>query len=261
LRKRIYFGKIKKDKNKEMVQELGKNKNLAAGKKVRSRAYPALDLRSAILAAKKIFDDLGQGPHSRAALARGLGYGGFCGAVSVRIGALAHFGLLEKFAGNYSISPAALALFDFHQKDRQKEIFAAAATPALFAALAARFAGGALPKNLPAILTADYDIAANAAPAAAKNFAATFEFAGVLKNNRLILPDAGHDDFGDSEAENERADGKVPVDDSAAMMSSENIEVKLSSGIIVLFPKKFASRLALGEFAQELKNLDGNAGL
>jgi len=244
-----------------MVQELGKNKNSAAGKKIRSRAYPALDLRAAILAAKKIFDDLGQGPHSRAALARGLGYGGFCGAASARIGALAHFGLLEKFAGNYSISPAALALFDFHQKDRQKEIFAAAATPALFAALAARFAGGALPKNLPAILAADYGIAANAAPAAAKNFAATFEFAGILKDNRLILPDAGQDDFDEREAKNEPADGEVAGNNSTAAAPSQNIEVKLSSGIIVLFPKKFASRLALGEFAQELKNLDNKSGL
>ncbi len=241
-----------------MVQELGKNKSLAAGKKVRSRAYPALDLRSAILATKKIFDDLGQGPHSRAALARGLGYGGFCGAVSVRIGALAHFGLLEKFAGNYSISPAALALFDFHQKDRQKEIFAAAATPALFAALAARFAGGALPKNLPAILATDYGIAANAAPLAAKNFAATFEFAGILKDNRLILPDTGVNasDDNDSEEKSFEEKNRRPATESNRGGGEGEIEVRLTSGIRIIFPKKFAAQMVRGEFAEEVKSLD-----
>lgn len=248
-----------------MVRKLWKNKNSIGVKKSRSRAYPALDLKSAILTAKKIFDDLGQGPHLRAALARGLGYGGFCGAVSAKIGALAHFGLLEKFAGNYSITPLALDLFDFFEKDCRKKIFIAATTPVLFSALAARFAGGALPKNLSAILASDYGIAANAAPIAAKNFVATFEFAGALKDNRLILPDDEKSKNDDDSLVAKKMDFGERADISAAENKNDGeedgIEVALASGIKIIFPKKFAFRLAMGEFAEGLRHLDNRTSL
>ena len=242
-----------------MVQELGKNKNPGAGKKIRSRAYPALDLPAAILVAKKIFDDLGQGPHSRMSLARGLGYGSFCGAASAKIGALAHFGFLERFAGNYSVAPAAPPLFDYPKNLRQNEIFAAAARPSLFAALAARFAGQNLPKNLPAVLVSDYGIAPAAAPLAAKNFAATFEFAGMLKDGRLVLPDAG-ENASDDDSEEKSFEGKnrwpAPENNRGGGEEEGEIEVRLASGIKIVFPKKFAAQMARGEFAEEVKNLD-----
>lgn len=242
-----------------MVQELGKNKNPGAGKKIRSRAYPALDLPAAILTAKKIFDDLGQGPHSRMSLARGLGYGSFCGAASAKIGALAHFGFLERFAGNYSVAPAALPLFDYPKNLRQNEIFAAAARPSLFAALAARFAGQNLPKNLPAVLVSDYGIAPAAAPLAAKNFAATFEFAGMLKGGRLVLPDAGEnaaDDDSEEKSFEEKNRWPAAENNRGGGEEEGEIEVRLASGIRIIFPKKFAARLARGEFAEEVKSLD-----
>lgn len=245
-----------------MVQELGKNKNPGAGKKIRSRAYPALDLPAAILTAKKIFDDLGQGPHSRMSLARGLGYGSFCGAASAKIGALAHFGFLERFAGNYSVAPAALPLFDYPKNLRQNEIFAAAARPSLFAALAARFAGQNLPKNLPAVLVSDYGISFSAAPLAAKNFIATFEFAGMLKENRLILPDGeesendGDNDIAKEMNFEEKNRRPAAGNNHGGGKEEEGIEVRLASGIRIVFPKKFAARLARGEFAEEVKSLD-----
>jgi hypothetical protein len=34
------------------------------------------------------------------------------------------------------------------------------------------------------------------------------------------------------------------------------IEVRLASGIKIVFPKKFAAQMARGEFAEEVKNLD-----
>jgi len=243
-----------------MVQELGKNKNSGAGKKIRSRAYPALDLPAAVLAAKKIFDDLGQGPHSRISLARGLGYGSFCGAASAKIGALVHFGFLERFAGNYSVAPAAPPLFDYPKNLRQNEIFAAAARPSLFAALAARFAGQNLPKNLPAVLVSDYGISPAAAPLAAKNFAATFEFAGMLKDGRLILPDVGENasDGNDSEGKIFEEKNRRPAAENNRGGGEEEgqIEVRLASGIKIVFPKKFAAQMARGEFAEEVKSLD-----
>jgi len=241
-----------------MVQELGKSNNAAKSKKIRSRAYPALDLQTAILAAKKIFDDLGQGPHSRLSLARGLGYGSFCGAASGKIGALVHFGFLERFAGNYSVTSAALSLFDYPKNLRQNEIFATAARPALFAALAARFAGQNLPKNLPAVLVSDYGISPAGAPLAAKNFAATFEFAEILKDGRLILPDAGEnasdgDDSGEKDFEEEN---RRPAAGNDRGGGEGEIEVRLASGIRIVFPKKFAAQMARGEFAEEVKSLD-----
>lgn len=247
-----------------MAQKLGKNKISGDGKKVRSRAYPLLDLPAAILAAKKIYQNLGRGPHSRAALARGMGYTGFCGAASGKIGALAHFGFLERFAGNYSVADFALPLFDDSRNFSQKEIFAAAAKPALFAALAARFSGQVLPKNLPAILISDYGISFAAAPLAAKNFIATFEFAGILKENRLILPDGEEsENDGDDVAKETNFEEKTrrPAAENKSSGEEEGIEVLLASGIKIIFPKKFASRLALGEFANDLQNLDNKAGL
>ncbi len=244
-----------------MVQKLGKNKNSGAGKKIRSRAYPLLDLERAILAAKKINENLGRGPHSRAALARGMGYAGFCGAASGKIGALAHFGLLERFAGNYSIAEAALPLFDHPKIGRQKEIFAAAARPALFAALAARFAGQTLPKNLSAVLISDYGISSAAAPRAAENFTSTFEFAEMLKDGRLILPggEENANDGNSPEGKNSKEKNRRQAAENENGGGEEGIEATLASGIKITFPKKFASRLALGEFAQELKNLDSKA--
>ncbi len=243
-----------------MAQKLGKNKTSGGGKKVRSRAYPLLDLPAAILAAKKIYQNLGRGPHSRAALARGMGYAGFCGAASGKIGALAHFGFLERFAGNYSVADFALPLFDDARSFSQKEIFAAATKPALFAALAARFSGQVLPKNLPAILVSDYGISFAAAPRAAKNFVATFEFAGILKENRLILPDGeesendGDDDV--AKETNFEEKKRCSAAENKIIGEEEGIEVLLVSGVKIIFPKKFAARLARGEFAEEVKSLD-----
>ncbi len=248
-----------------MVKELGKtakNKiNAAAGKKLRSAAYPMLSLPAAIDAAKKIFENLGIGPHSRDALARGLGYASFSGAASGKIGAMVHFGLLERFAGSYSAAPLAEKIFDFSRADRAKEIFEAATKPALFASLAARFSGQVLPKDLPLVLVSDYHIASKAAQAAACNFVKTFEFAELLKNNRLVLPGAEENGEASDVLENKTFEKENSLRVDEDKNKNEGIEVKLDSGIAIVFPKKFSSRLALGEFAQDLKNLENRAGL
>ena len=95
-------------------------------KKMRSGGYPLLSLPRAIAAAKKIYDNLGQGPHSRQNLARGLGYASFSGAVSGKIGALVHFGLLSRLSGLYSVTLPARAIFLYPEKNCVAEIFAAA---------------------------------------------------------------------------------------------------------------------------------------
>ncbi len=246
-----------------MGKDLGKNVNKDIKKKIRSAGYPALDLGSAILAARKVFGDLGQGPHSRPSLARGLGYKNFCGPASAKIGALVHFGLLEKFGGNYSITGLAKTLFGYPKNDCQKEMFAAAVKPALFGALAARFAGEILPNNLAAILAGDYKISVNAAPRAAQNFVKTVKIAEMLKDGVLILPDDQKNDEGASNFDMsvENADDPENKDipakkNSIGAQNCNGIKIKLSSGIEIVFPPEFALRLSMGEFAADLKTLD-----
>jgi hypothetical protein len=88
LRRIFGFVKIKKDKlfigNNFMTIKSRSKKN--TNKKSRSCAYPVLALPKAVELAKKLFDNFGAGPHSRANVARGLGYSSFSGAVSAKIG-------------------------------------------------------------------------------------------------------------------------------------------------------------------------------
>lgn len=244
----------------DMVEKLGK--------KVRSRAYPALPLGAAIDAAKQIYDDLGIGPHSREALSRGLGYAGFCGAASPKIGALAQFSLLSRQNGRYSITESARAIFKYPAAGAAANIAQAALCPALYRALAARFAGESLPKNLALLLISDYGIAKKAAPDAAMNFAKTMEFAGLFESGRVVLPENMPSKANvelPSAREGESLDDDTVIDDfenkktADERREGEKIKVNLDSGITIMFPQKFSSRLALGEFAADLKNLNSKA--
>lgn len=249
-----------------MVENLGKTAKdkikTCTAKKIRSRAYPALPLAAAIKAAKKIYDNLGNGPHLRETLSRGLGYASFSGAVSSKIGALVQFDFLVRQSGRYSITDAARAVFEYPARGAG-DIARSALRPPLYRALAARFAGESLPKDIAAILALDYGISKKAAPDAAMNFAKTMEFAGIFENGCLVLPEtAVRKDPGDlpnGRGENENFEIGANENESrgkARYFGGEKIEINLDSGVAVIFPKSLASRLAMGEFAPELKSLE-----
>ena len=244
-----------------MVIKSGKQSGVpgAAVKKARSAAYPLLSLPRAAEAAKKIYENLGAGPHSREALARGLGYASFSGAASGKIGAMAHFGLLSRIAGRYSVTVRARAIFKYPDEGCLPQIVAAAIQPALFRALAARFDGEALPNDLEAILTADYGITQKAAPQAVANFVRTMELADMLKDGRLVLPQTDLPIM-DSKPENDLEEPRAGEGKNIDAAGKENaIKIKLPSGVEIIFPDELAYRLSMGEFAVELKNLEKKA--
>lgn len=242
-----------------MVKNSGKQfkaRNLTA-KKSRSAAYPLLSLPRAVEAAKKIYENLGAGPHSRAALAQGLGYASFSGAVSGKVGALVHFGLLSRLAGRYSVTARARAIFKYPEENCVIEIGAAAVQPALYRALIARFSGDFLPNNLGAVLTAGYGITQKAAVVAAANFVETINFAGIARDGRINVPEFG----GAPESEephNVLSGGSDKQENKVSTVPEKNggIKIKLPSGTEIAFPNYLAYRISMGEFADELKNLE-----
>jgi len=232
--------------------------NDTKGKPARNRscAYPALALFESIELAQKIFDGLGPGPHERKTLSKGLGYSSFSGAVSGKVGSLVQFGLLERFRGGYSITARAKEIFTYPEETSEPAIREAAMRPALYQKITDKFAGKPMPGNLAAVLAAGYGITEKAAGFAAANFIKTMEFAGLLKDGVLILPQIGEDAGLITVAGGKKLPGVVAGRDE----EEEQIKIPLPSGPVVLFPKSMAYRLSLGEFAQELKNLDRKAG-
>jgi len=221
------------------------------GKKNRSCAYPLLSLPPALAAAKSLCDSYGEGPYSRTSAAKGLGYSSFSGAASGKIGALVHFGLLDRAGGMYSVSSAAKAAFSYPENGGREAIAVLAQKPVLYRRLIGRFLNKPLPEKLEAVLAADYGITGKAAPVAAQNFIQTLEFAELVREGRLFVPDLGgivSKQSGDMLEE--KTNGR----------SGAAIKIKLASGIEILFPEAMAYRLSMGEFAAEIKSFDAKAG-
>jgi hypothetical protein len=218
-------------------------KNNPATQKTRSCGYPMFALNGAIEAAKTLCNSLGDGPHSRQAAARGLGYSSFSGAASAKIGSLVHFGLLARLAGSYSITPLAKTIFDYPAEGSEDAIVQAVRKPVLYNRLIARFCDKPIPEKLEAILAADYGITGKAAPVAAQNFIQTLEFAGLLRDGTLVFP------------QREEQDGplKTKKKNDAGI---NTVKISLPSGVMVVFPQELGWRLSMGEFGDELKSLE-----
>ncbi len=234
-------------------------------KKQRSCAYPLYPLSEAVQFAKRISDSLGQGPFSRLSLSKGIGYSSFSGAASGKIGALVHFGLLDRAHASYGLTALALEILAYPAEASLPAIARAAVRPALFEKLCRRFEGKSLPLDLAALLETEFGITAKASPRAVFNFTQTMEFAGILKNNMLAMDSA----FSREQKVPLSASPAItaPVQENTSLKSgasfsippyidNDDIKVKLSSGITVIFPAGFSYRLSMGEFADELKNLD-----
>jgi hypothetical protein len=224
--------------------------------RTRSCAYPVLALPAAVELAKKLFDNFGAGPHSRESAARGLGYSSFSGAVSAKIGALVHFGLLSRLSGRYSFTPLASAVFSYPLPEGAGAIAAAAKNPVLYQKLIARFSGEFLPRELEQILAADYGITQKAAAPAAENFLETMEFAGAMKEGMLVFPESGKI----AESRPIPESGPSKKNNNGPETDNGTIKIKLPSGIEIIFPQSLAYRVAKGEFAKSIDGLDGTAG-
>lgn len=246
LRAIFVFVKIKQDKYNGMAK-------IISVKKTRSCGYPLFALPQAIEMAKALCDGLGEGPYSRDGVARGLGYSSFSGAASSKIGSLAHFGLLARAGGTYSITSLARSVFLYPKEGSEEAMAKAVGKPLLYGKLIARFSDKPLPERLDAVLSADYGIAIKAAPVAAQNFVATLEFAGLIREGKLVFPDPG-----DNIAKT--VEIVRPLEKPAAIAASAApIKIKLPSGVEISFPENLAYRLSMGDFGPILRSLDDKA--
>ena len=230
-------------------------------KKGRSASYPSCNLREAVEAIDKIKKGLGNSPFNRDNGAKALGYGGVNGASASKIGALVHFGLLERVGGAYKVSTLAERIvLPKSDEDKQLAIVEAAKIPKLYSSLFDIYQNSSLPAMLSNILVHDHRIEPSVSKKAANDFTESMEYAGLLKNGVLVTSDdnvrkltqgsksdSKEDEYGDDK------DGRADEDKSNYQAPT------LPSGIIITFPNALKTGFVLGEFVTEINSLENRA--
>lgn len=106
----------------------------------RSSNAPNIGLREAVERVRALHQQVGQSPHDREVVARGIGYKSLSGASAMTISALRKYGLLEGRSEEIRVSDRAMAILHPHSDDeKQDAILAAAAEPEIFRELASKF--------------------------------------------------------------------------------------------------------------------------
>jgi hypothetical protein len=158
-------------------------------KRERSTAYPVLDLATAYRILRQDLAGLGTAELDRDDIARKLGYQAAWGGLAARkIGALVHYGLLNRRASRYGLSPLGLRLqnLDLGDPEFSSAICAALEHPTLFKALLGRYRElGRLPTNFAQEL-AKFGITERASADVAAVFRDSALFAGVLDTDELF---------------------------------------------------------------------------
>ncbi|HEY5442048.1 MAG TPA: hypothetical protein VIJ68_00745 [Candidatus Saccharimonadales bacterium] len=160
----------------------------------RSRAYPGIPLGEAVEKIHQLSKKLGSAPsYNRETFAAGMGYKGSNNGAFLRaVAALQQYGLIQKTATSYSLTPIAQKiLFPTTSEDRMAAIRDAGLSPALFDQLYAKYQGQDLPDLLPNILVNDFGILPNVKDKATSLFRTSMEFAGLLDGNRLRSKGSG----------------------------------------------------------------------
>ncbi len=182
---------------------------------VRSRAYPAINLREAVEILRRQVEDLGPSDQDRDSIAQALGYrNGSIGAVARKIAALGHFGFLRKAQGRYGLTELGHAVVE--GQDRvHREVFSASLReaflqPKLFSEIIDKYeAKGRVPRLLPHSL-GDHGISEKAAHHAAEVFMASAQFAGVLSPDGRFLDRIADDSWERDAAPEHGSQSRVP---------------------------------------------------
>ncbi len=155
-------------------------------KKDRGRRTPTFPLNEAVGFLGIIQDSLGDGPFSREAIASALGYKAVSGSVTVKVGTLTHYGLLDRDVSAYRISACAKnILFPQSEDERQIAICESAKKPNVFGELVRDFDGKGIPSLFSNVLIHRYGILPSVASEVDKVFRQTMEFAGLFRNGVL----------------------------------------------------------------------------
>ncbi|HEY0972099.1 MAG TPA: hypothetical protein VGE02_14120 [Gemmatimonadales bacterium] len=177
---------------------------------VRSPGYP---LPAAADLLQQVRVGVGMGRASRQNVALAMGFGSLNGRSNRAIGALTHFGLMNRSG------PSALQISDLGRRvlmprdeaERREALAEAAKQPTLYQKLFSRFGGHGLPSLLPNILIREFGVNANTAEDVAKIFRESVEAAGLLRNGIL------HTELDPVESGPSPSDGEHPIDVQAAV--------------------------------------------
>lgn len=179
----------------------------------RSRAYPYLDLASAVDCLRDAYPD-GCGERAgRDELAVRLGYTAGSGGVAARkIASLVHYGFVESHSGSgsYSLSVRGRTLLELDPRSQEfrESMQAALCQPRLFDEVLTRYrSDGRLPDDLATVLEEEHGITAQASARAARVLRASARFAGLLDGEgRLRAVEPGRGD-GEGGADREAPEG------------------------------------------------------
>lgn len=179
----------------------------------RSKAYPGCALEDCVRFAGMIKKALGRGTHDRESLAKAMGFSTVSGAVSPKIAALVHFGLMERTSSGYELSALSRSITDpLDEGERRKAIREAFALPTLYQEIIAKFEpDGKIPSQLATHLHRFHGITDAASTQAAEIFVSSGRYAGLLDeaNNligaeqqsaRSVVEQPGSNNSGDSPA-------------------------------------------------------------
>jgi len=128
----------------------------------------------------------GDGPFSRETLAELLGYKPLTGTANRAVGALTHFGLLDRSKSTYSISQTGQnIIMPPDDGARAAALVAAAKSPALYADLISEFKDKGVPLLLGNILAQRHGVLPKNREQVAQRFKETMEFVGLLRSGVL----------------------------------------------------------------------------
>src|SRR5271155_2661628 len=144
--------------------------------KVRSPNYPALDLRAALIAARKAFDKDNRNKMSQGALGKHLGHDSLSGPALGKIGALRAYGIIEGKGDELRITDDAVAAMEAPAGSHEgvETIKRLASRPKLFQDIQKEFAINPNLENLKFWLI-KRQFASDAAEKAAKIYLATMK--------------------------------------------------------------------------------------
>lgn len=234
-------------------------------KKDRSTAYPAISLEQALEYSKKLVEAYRKNPFSRQNAVEGIGYKKITGDTAQKIGALGHYGLLEKSGKSaYQNSEIAQSICYFTDDDsRLYDIQKVVQTPKLFRALIERHAGQSLPARLNSVLVQSHGITPTVADKVAVIFEDSLNYAGLLVNGVVQMPK--NDDSEEDSFESEEKSGDQESKGSTALtqkkqapkqVSMDMLPLELPSGIIIYYPERMAYKFATGAFGKEIAALN-----
>ena len=229
---------------------------------IRSVAYPAIPLQTAVEAISKVDKALNRGPYSRDSLLEALNYGAKSGRGHRVVAAMVHYGLLSRKGNTYHQGElASKVLRPISADERNYSLEVSALKPKLFSAIHSRYTGSTAPSMLDNILIREYSVSPGAAKEVTSIFMSTMEFVGLLKNGVLANSeeaDVNKQGEEDIELDADIAEEMAPRQNrnQTSQTDSENITISLPSEIVLIVPQKYSYKFAMGDFKRSIEELE-----